>query len=279
MKFVASPEDARRRLILLAPAKAEVPDSFLQVEDDPDRHEKLLCQTQTLRGALYLQDGAITPSDLAADGRHRQAVDDTSWHLLAVRGGTVCGAARYREIPNKIEFSRLGIAASALAQCDVWGVKLRAAIEADLRLARAKDVPYVEFGGWVLAEELRCSMEGLRIALAVYSLAQALGGCIGVSNATRRHRSSSILRRIGGRPLSVDGVELPAYYDPQYSCEMEMLRFDSVTPNPRYEVWIDEIRDHLLSVPIIRNKRRQARRERTIDPILIAGGECSTLSQ
>ena len=139
-----------------------------------------------------------------------------------------------------------------MAQSIVWGAKVRAAVEAELEEARRKDVAYVEFGGWALAEELRCKTEGLRIALAVYSLAQSLGGCIGISTATRRHRSSSILRRIGGLPLMADGVELPAYYDPQYGCEMEILRFDSNSPNPRYNRWIEQIRDHLRTVPVIR---------------------------
>jgi len=162
-----------------------------------------------------------------------------------------------------------------MAQSDVWGMKLRAAVEADLRLAGARDVSYVEFGGWALAEELRCSTEGLRIALAMYGLAQNLGGCIGLSNATRRHRSSSILRRIGGRPLMADGVELPAYYESQYSCEMEILRFDSASPNPRYEAWIDEIGAHLLTTPVIRSQYHPARRERAMESVEVSRSEQS----
>jgi hypothetical protein len=238
-----------------------------------------MSQMQRLRGAVYLRDGAVTQSELLADGRHRQLIDDTSWHVLVIdKKGRVCGGARCNESPNHIAFSRLGIARSGMAQSDVWGMKLREAVEADLRLARARDVSYVEFGGWALTEELRCSTEGLRIALAMYGLAQNLGGCIGVSNATRRHRSSSILRRIGGLPLIADGVELPAYYDSQYTCEMEILRFDSAAPNPRYEPWIGEIRAHLLTTPVIRSQNHPARRERAMEPVDISRGERS-LSQ
>jgi hypothetical protein len=233
-----------------------VPDSFQNVEDNPERHTALLTEMQMLRGTVYLQDGAITPSQLCAKGRHRHPVDQKSWHLLAVnQDGRVCGGARYRETSNRTVFSQLTIKLSSLARSAVWGKKLRAAVEAELERARKKDVSYVEFGGWALAEELRCKTEGLRIALAVYSLAQSLGGCVGISTATRRHRSSSILRRIGGRPLEADGVELPPYYDPQYGCEMEILRFDSNLPNPRYSRWIDQIRDHLQTVPVIRSNR------------------------
>jgi hypothetical protein len=253
MKFVPEADYPSRDLILLAPADSRVPDSFQHVEDNPERHTALLIEMQMLRGTIYLQDGAITPSQLCAKGRHRHPVDQNSWHLLAInQDGRVCGGARYRETSNRTVFSQLTVKLSSMARSAVWGKKLKAAVEAELERARKKDVSYVEFGGWALAEELRCKTEGLRIALAVYSLAQSLGGCVGISTATRRHRSSSILRRIGGRPLEADGVELPPYYDPQYGCEMEILRFDSNLPNPRYNRWIDQIRDHLRTVPVIR---------------------------
>jgi hypothetical protein len=240
----------------------------------------LLSQIQRLRGAVYSQDGALKLADLLPDGRHWQPVDDKSWHVLAMnKEGRVCGGARYHQTSNRIPFSQLGLAQSALAHCDVWGLKLRAAVEADLRLARGREVSYVEFGGWALTKELRCSPEGLRIALAMYGLARNLGGCIGVTNATRRHHSSSILRRIGGGSLKADSIELPAYYDPQYSCEMEILRFDSAAPNPRYQAWIDDIRAHLLTTPVIQSKSYPAEREIAIGPISLPDGEHKSLFQ
>ena len=264
MRLVPQGDCTSRDLIVLAPTDSQVPDSFLNVEDNPQLHAALLAEMQMLRGTIYLQDGAITPSQLCAKGRHRHPVDQKSWHLLAVtRDGRVRGGARYRETSNRTAFSQLTIGVSSLAQSIVWGAKVRAAVEAELEEARRKDVAYVEFGGWALAEELRCKTEGLRIALAVYSLAQSLGGCIGISTATCRHRSSSILRRIGGLPLVADGIELPAYYDPQYGCEMEILRFDSNSPNPRYNPWIEQIRDHLRTVPVIRCNRVPIRQYRS----------------
>jgi hypothetical protein len=44
----------------------------------------LLSQMQMLRGAIYLRDGAVTKSELLSDGRHRELIDDTSWHVLAI---------------------------------------------------------------------------------------------------------------------------------------------------------------------------------------------------
>lgn len=44
---------------------------------------------------------------------------------------------------------------------------------------------------------------------------------------------------------------MPAYYDPQYECDMEILSFRSWAPNPRYSVWIDEIRSTLCHTPVL----------------------------
>jgi hypothetical protein len=280
MRLAPQADSAPRRLIVLAPDDCQVPDSFLQVEENPERHETFLAEMQTLRGIRYLQDGAITPSQLSADGRHRLAVDEQSWHLLTVnQDGTVCGGARCRRTSNRVSFLDLGIGVSSLAQSDVWGIKLKAAVEADLELARQKDVAYIEFGGWAVAEEFCCTTEALRIALGVYSLSRSLGGCIGITAATRRHHSSSILRRIGGRPLAADGVELPPYYDPQYSCEMEMLRFDSSFPNPRYEGWIEEIRAHLYAAPVVRCKQSSLRRDKSLESVNVVCRQHIGLSQ
>jgi hypothetical protein len=279
MRLVSNADSASKRLIILAPAEGEIPDSFLQVEENPERYERLLVDMQTLRGARYLKDGAISPQQLSGNGRHQLAVDERSWHLLALnKDGSVCGGARFRRTSNRIAFSELGVGASSLAQSDVWGMKLRSAVEGDLELARRRDVAYFEFGGWAVAEESCCTTEALRIALGLYSVSRSLGGGVGITAATRRNHSSSILRRIGGRSLVTDGVELPAYYDPQYTCEMEILRFESDCPNPRYEVWIEEIRAHLLTSPVVTCKHNSIRRSMALDPIELPWGEPTGVS-
>jgi hypothetical protein len=82
-------------------------------------------------------------------------------------------------------------------------------------------------------------------------LAQELGGFVGISTATRRHCSASILKRTGGITMEHSGAEFPAYFDPQYNCEMEVLRFRSWAPNPRYLPWIDEIKAELRNMAVL----------------------------
>jgi hypothetical protein len=89
------------------------------------------------------------------------------------------------------------------------------------------------------------------MALATYSLAQVLGGCIGITTATTRHSSSSILRRLGGSSLESGGDELPSYYDPQFQCQMEVLGFDSDRPAPKYGGLVDRLRSEIRAAPVI----------------------------
>jgi len=219
---------------------------------DPQGYESILADMQRMRGRIYLEDGAIAHQQLTSDGRHRSPADAESWHLLTLdHQGSVSGCVRYRQHRNTVSFQELGLRNCALAESREWGEKLKSAVETDLAAARQQAISFVEVGGWALAKERRCTGEALRTALATYGLAQILGGCLGVATATVRNSSSSILRRIGGAGLEIGGEKLPAYYDPQYKCQMEIVRFISDSPNPRYWRWIDQISATLLNVPVL----------------------------
>lgn len=250
MRMITS---ASRTLVLLAPSQGAVPPLFSEVNSDPDHFENLLEQMQRFRGRVYVEDGAVK-ADQLIDGRHWQESDQGSWHLLLLdqRGG-VCGCARYREYPAETAYSDLNVARSAIAQSHEWGSALRSAVGAEMNLSRQLGRPLSESGGWALHEEIRGTTEALRMALAAYALAQELGGTVGLTTATRRHGSASILRRMGGRSLEFCGSQIPSYYDPQYECEMEILRFYSWAPNPRYNVWIDEMKADLRATQVITN--------------------------
>jgi hypothetical protein len=239
-------------LIILAPAATRVPAVFQNVVNNRQRHASTLADMQKMRGGIYLKEGGVRPWQLTGDGRHCQTIDKDSWHLLTVdQEGKVCACVRYLEHNNSVQFQKLELRNSGLATNAEWGRRLKFAIEAEIAVARVKGISYAEVGGWALVDERRCTTEALRTALATYGLAQLLGGSLGVTTATVRNCSSSILRRIGGRPLEVGGSELPPYYDPQYECEMEILRFASYSMNPRYKGWIDQIRVGLLTVPVL----------------------------
>jgi len=239
-----------RSLALLAPPQARVPGSFTSVHHDPSRHDFLLRQAQTLRGAVYLEDGAIDQSHMV-NGRHVVSSDQKSWHLLVLDAAQqVCACTRFHHHPAGVEFSRLTAAESSLASSSEWGSRVKSAVEEELALSRRMDLAFVEIGGWALAQEIRGSVEALRMVLAIYAFFRTLGGAVGLATATIRHSSASILRRIGGRPLHHNGLQVPSYRDSQYSCDMEMLRFYSWAPNPRFDCWIREIGSEIRSIPV-----------------------------
>jgi hypothetical protein len=87
--------------------------------------------------------------------------------------------------------------------------------------------------------------------LAAFSLGRIAGGALGLTTATVRHASSTILRRLGGSNLEVNGKPIPSYYDERYGCEMELLRFDSRRPSSRFAAVIDRLAERLAYVPVI----------------------------
>jgi hypothetical protein len=242
----------RRQNALLAPSDSNVL-AFREVGVDPYRHDVLLAEAQRLRGKAYLDMGALDPSQLSKDGRLVHAVDDQSWHLVTLDAdGHVIACLRYLVHPSSVPYSTLTIAHCALARSVTWGKKLRLAVEAELTQARVRGCSYVEMGGWAIAEALRCTTEALRMILTAFALAERSGGALGITNANLEGCSASILRRIGGQRLTVDGVELPAYTETEYkSFKTEVLCFDSSKLNPRYKKWMKECQAHLPYVPVI----------------------------
>ncbi|HEV1285826.1 MAG TPA: hypothetical protein VNU44_10955 [Bryobacteraceae bacterium] len=252
MNLVPNGNGSHGSLLLLAPADAEIPNTLTGVEWNPQSHSALLASLQRLRGRVYLEDGAIERSALSTDGRYIQPADEEAWHLIALNGrGVVSGCARYMAHPGYVRFRDTGVSNSPLSWSADWASSLRTAVKSEIERANRLAIDFVEVGGWALTPELRGTSAALRIALGTFSVARLLGGCIGLTTATSRHSSASILGRIGGQPLTTGGREIPGYFDPAYRCHMEILRFHSARPNPRFERSIEDLKNHLSTVPVI----------------------------
>ena len=259
-----------QRLVLLAPPDVAVPDQFRTCAFDLERHTDLIHAVQRFRGAIYVDDGAITREQLSADGRHLTPDDNQSWHLLLVNpDGGIDACAWYREYDSRVDFDRLRVRHSALARAAEWRETLWRAVECHIAAARTEGLRYAELGGWAVAPERRSSTETLLLALATYGLSRVSGGALGITTATIRHRSSSILCRLGGQPLEIDGTVLPPYYDSQYDCMMEILRFDSRMPNARYTRLVEQLHGKLLETPVVARPYWPAMRSRGYTPAML----------
>ncbi|HTV55250.1 MAG TPA: hypothetical protein VMI06_10070 [Terriglobia bacterium] len=258
MNLIPQSGNIMRRLFLLAPP-GQLPFRFRAVTADAELHADALARVQQFRGQVYLQEGNLAPEDLTRDGRHVQAADAKSWHLFTMNNrDEVEACGRLLPHPENVDFGDLGVAHSSLAQSKEWSPVLRKAVEEEIRVARRRGVRFVEFGGWAVSRKLRCSTEAVRMCLAWYALCQAIGGTIGLATANTGHHCSTILRRMGGRPLARAGQPIPSYYEPKYRAELEILRFDSAEPNPRYAAQIERCLHALGTVMVISAEERQS---------------------
>jgi hypothetical protein len=242
---------AGERLVLLAPPQAPAQRFFRNVDVDRSLHESLLSEMQRLRGGVYVQDGAISPGQLVS-GRHQTPEDERSWHLLIMdRQQRVSACVWYMAHPRGATLDSLRVRTCPLRASEGWGPLFKSAVDSELARARALGLGFAEIGGWAVAPAHRGRAEGLLLALAAFSLGRLSGGSLGLTTATVRHGSATILRGIGGSHLTCGDGAIPPYYDPRYDCEMELLRFDSRNPSPKFEPLIDELKTRLAYVPVI----------------------------
>ncbi|HWF45848.1 MAG TPA: hypothetical protein VG168_02490 [Bryobacteraceae bacterium] len=230
---------------ILAPSHDEVPELFAGARLDSRSHANMLFDIQVLRGSVYREYGPIA-AQLLADGRHYQTADAQSWHIvLHDSNHRLMGCSRYRPVVGG--FEQLGASQSAIAHSQRFGSKLREAIEGEIGHARRNCIQFGEVGAWALRSEVRCSTAAVNIALMTFVLAESLGGGLGITTATTRHHSASILRRLGGRRLA----DLPAYYDPKYGCVIEILHFSSANLDPQFADRAKRLRSEIERVPVL----------------------------
>lgn len=242
----------RNQFVVLPPLGANVPSTLQKVHFDTHRHHSLLASMQRLRGKVYLDDGAIGREDLTVDGRHQLSDDTAAWHVLSVtEDGRVTACLRYLDERRSPDFRALWVSHTALARCPQQGWKLRLAVQHRMAWARDTRLGFGSVGGWAAAPDHRRTLEPVSVILATYGLLELLGGCLGVATATFRHHSAGILRKIGLNPLTWGGDELPPYFDPKYGCQMEVLEFDSRSPNPKYRDAVREFCHTLAEAPVV----------------------------
>jgi hypothetical protein len=230
---------------VLAPASADVPSKFRYRRVDPATHANLVFEIQMVRG-LALRECVSNGSHLLPDGRHFQPIDANSWHILLQQpDGRTLGCARYRPIAGHGD--QLGAHHSAIANSNRYGPLLKSAMENLISKVQERGKHYGEAGGWALRRELRGSTAAVNVALMTFALAEHLGSGLAFTTATRMHRSSSILCRIGASRLP----ELPAYYEPKFGSILEVLHFDLPNKNPRYAARLDKLREQILRTPVI----------------------------
>jgi hypothetical protein len=240
-----------QRLVLIAPPQASCFDRFNNVINDAARHGRFINEMQSLRGSIYLQEGSVTRSGLTADGRHQTAEDDRSWHLLMTDDdGRVRSCALFLLHENAGSIRDLRLRHCPLLEHPESRTQVTVAVESEMARARRANLRFAELGGWAISKERRGTPEALLMAVATYGLSRMLGGALGITTANVAH-SSSILRRLGGAYLEFEGQTIPSYFDPRYNTDIDLLRFDSRAPSPKYAGLIGMVMDKLANVTVV----------------------------
>jgi hypothetical protein len=239
-----------RKLVLVAPPQARC-EGFTNAIHDPARHRRLLHEMQRLRGGIFLDDGAIARRDLTADGRHALPEDDPSWHLLMTdTTGQVRACVLLLLHEHLAAFQHLRVRRCPLLQRAESRHQVQCAVESEMARARDAGLRFGELGGWAISRERRGSPDGLMMTLAAYGLARMLGGALCITTANARS-SSPILRRLGGAYLEFNEAPIPSYFDPRYNHEMDLLRFDSRSPHPKYAALVEMVIGALSKVALV----------------------------
>ena len=90
-------------LVLVAPPHVGPLPALAGATADSSERQRLIAEVQRLRGAIYLNEGNITATQLTPDGRHQTPEDERGWHLLMTNPeGEVAACALYMEYPNTI---------------------------------------------------------------------------------------------------------------------------------------------------------------------------------
>ena len=240
-------------LVLVAP-KQLTADAFHNVTLDAFQRKQLIREMQQLRGAIYLEEGNIKRHELTVDGRHETPEDDKSWHILLTNGlGQIRSCALYLEHEDTASIQDLRVRHCPLLKNAAWQDRLKSAVESEMARAHHAGVRFAEVGGWAVQKERRGTTDGLMIVLATYALSQMLGSALVLTTANVAHSCSTILRRLGGDYLQFEGTPIPAYFDPRYNTEIELVRFDSRRPSTKYTNLVDIVKRTLANVSVFAN--------------------------
>jgi len=241
-----------QQLVLVAPPQASFDDAFKNVSNDSAENTRLIHEMQTLRGAIYLDEGNVKRRELTADGRHVTAEDDKSWHLLMTdEAGHVRSCALYILHEDASSIQDLRLRHCPLVKRAASRTQVKVAVESEIDRARRANLRFAELGGWAISKERRGTPEGLMMALATYGLSRMLGGALGITTANVAHSCSSILRRLGGAYLEFEGAPIASYFDPRYNTEIDLLKFDSRAPSPKYAELIELVMGKLAKVSVV----------------------------
>ncbi len=241
------------RFCILAPHYRQAAGRFPRSVLEPERHARVLAGLQGLRGRVYRAIDRISASIVTPDGRHTCRFDERCWHLVAQNeADEVVACVRLLRHPDGFDVDRaLSGAFLARMEPSLRG-QYAAALAAVAKNARERGSEIAEVSALVADQDYPNKMLGPVLSV---------GGGAMLAACTERFLAivpahlcaSGLYRLLGGRPLTLDGRELPPFIDSLYRGAHEVLLLDSRELARRPGGTLDtarEVRDRLLQTPV-----------------------------
>jgi hypothetical protein len=231
---------AAKSLVVVSACEHTTELSFVQSDDESV--STVIADAQRLRASMYLQDEAIKPSDVTADGRYISPLDQNGVHFAVYENSGCVGCIRLNLHPTPVSAERLFLSHLINRFDEPFRSKYQSAINGFLGWSTAVGASFVgEVGGWAAAAtQSNAKIHSVQLAIAVFAFSRFVNS-VGLASAAVRHGSNAMLTRIGGFPVRDKREELPSVYDRHYGCEMQILGFGQ-EPHPRFRRSVDDQR-------------------------------------
>jgi len=224
---------------------------------DPKRWRSLLTQACRIRGSVYLQDGAIRPEDLNANGAFWLPMDETSWHLLTVNDDDeVTATLRVTMLPldAKKRKGKLPHVGASLSRASRDTLSPRLTTERFLSSLwleyGAERNHFLVVGGWAASPTASAAGVGAELALSVWAFTRHVEAAGAICVASERHDAHGQLVRTGAVPIRAIGAQV-MYYDSAYGCQVGLLGFKVFKERRALKRVVDHLATKITSSEVV----------------------------
>jgi hypothetical protein len=267
----------RFRTVVLASDGAYVPTECTNVAQNDSTYAGYVERIRSFRERIWQADGAIPQNGQDPHMDHFASFDEVGCHAILMNGADeLVGCARYLMWDlrsGNFRLEQLALFPFLTRMASEQRALFVSAIQyfLDDSLARSP-VSYrrlMESGGWAVdrREENRYAaplLVAIGFALGLSNLC-----LVGLSAATVRHRSNSILKRLGMFELRYRSQALPTFFDPYHGCDMEILG-SCRSPSQLIGPTVADYTGNFADIEVLTrqsaemNQRRQTSRESTM---------------
>lgn len=199
------------------------PSSQIEAKNsNPWVYQSSLQMIRRFRGSMCLSNGLVPAEAVDANGCHFLSCDAQNYHLLLTeQNGRLAACLRVRFHPVGTSASGLRMFASLRRLPPALHVS--SALNELILQGRSMQYGVAELGGWVMAPGWRETPAASLLPLFALTLVRMVQPSVMLEHADATGETPSILRNLGGSPLSYQGATIPAAHDIHHHRLMEVV--------------------------------------------------------